>query len=543
MKPVNSLINMNTLPTNKDITERRRTLQNEHIGKQKSTFLIKLAKEVVETWENQDVPVQDWRVIYKKLQRNAYSENKSLFDCLPTKPSWKSNEDKRYYYNQKNNLGGYCTSKEVSYDIHPSKQSRRSGKIMEPSLINEPENDVVEDYDSLGQEDSDSNYQQPHQLRSTGDVHFADLLRDRANLSISQTISVMVFYKETFPDLQTLPSPPNRGHLSRISRKICTKISNAVQISAGNQTLFFDMKQYQNLYAQKREMICVCIGDKLVEFKELSNKKARTIAECLLPIIEKSCINRVVSDTEPTNTGYKNGVIAHINKIFPHIQYEPCRLHVLDLILKHQMRHFLGNLQTTGPNIQYSFVITLQNQWTAYRNTYLGIERSPVSSFPDLPKNEERRDDYRFLLELVKAIRTLREIGVRPYVKIPINPTSVSSARWNSKAIYALMAELVLESTDSDMLDLNDFISYQWAPVWFGVRDVTDWGKLSNLGINAQKVILKHGFLNKVEYKPPTNEFPERVFRLVNEKIPRCKSVPSLRDAVIRYVNTSNKLN
>ena len=47
MKPVNSLINMNTLPT-----ERRRTLQNEHIGKQKSTFLIKLAKEVVETWEN-----------------------------------------------------------------------------------------------------------------------------------------------------------------------------------------------------------------------------------------------------------------------------------------------------------------------------------------------------------------------------------------------------------------------------------------------------------------------------------------------------------
>ena len=27
------------------------------------------------------------------------------------------------------------------------------------------------------------------------------------------------------------------------------------------------------------------------------------------------------------------------------------------------------------------------------------------------------------------------------------------------------MAELVLESTDSDMLDLNDFISYQWAPV------------------------------------------------------------------------------
>ena len=101
-------------------------MQNEHIGKQKSTFLIKLAKEVVETWENQNVPVQDWRVIYKKLQRNAQitqkftpktqistnhtrTTQKSTSIAITatiraqqyTKPRKDSNNHKRYLFEQK----------------------------------------------------------------------------------------------------------------------------------------------------------------------------------------------------------------------------------------------------------------------------------------------------------------------------------------------------------------------------------------------------------------------------------------------------------
>lgn len=544
VKPVNSLLNLKKLPSNKDVLQRRRTLQNEYIGKPKCTFLTKLAKGIVETWRKQDVPVQSWRVIYNKLQRSRLSEDNSLFDCLPNNPVWKTNEDKIYYLNQKQNLGGYCTSKEVSYNIHPSKQSRRYDQIPEAAQIHEHENEVEEDYDSdAGDDDSEPNFDPSGSLRTMGDVSFAESLRERANLSISQTIAVMKFYKDQFPDLHTIPTPPARGSLSRASRRVAAQISYDVELNSTNQTLCFDMKQYTNLYGQKREMICVCIGDKLVEFQELRNKKAITIAECLIPIIEKANIDCVVSDTEPTNTGSKNGVIALINKRFPHILYDPCRLHVLDLILKHEMQHLLGKVETTGPQIPYRFVTTLQNEWSEYRKKYVEIERSPVSSFPDLPNNEDRRDDYRLLLELVKAVRTLKETGERRFVRIPRIPTSVSSARWNSKAIYSLMAELVLESNDSSILALNHFIAYQWASVWFGVRDVTDWGKLTNIGEAAKNVLLKHGLINKIEIKPPTNEFAERVFRLVNEKISRCNSVQTLRNAVIRYVNNSIKLN
>jgi len=87
------------------------------------------------------------------------------------------------------------------------------------------------------------------------------------------------------------------------------------------------------------------------------------------------------------------------------------------------------------------------------------------------------------------------------------------------------MAELVMHSNDEHLLSLNRFIVYQWAPVWFDVRDVPDWGQLRNVSDGADKILLKHGLKNKTECKLPTNEFAERIFRQANEKIPRCSFV------------------
>ena len=580
VKPLNTLLNLKTLPSNKDVLKRRKTLQNEYIGKPKSTFLAKLAQEIEEVWMKQDVPVQSWRVIYNKLQRSSLSDSNSLFDCIPKNPVWKTNEDKIYYFNQKHNLGGYCTSKKVSFRLHPSKQPRRSAGISETPQRHDHGNEMGDNAESTHNDDDDDDDEQEEEddeeeeenddddeedggsgggndgddesvsdfnlsgnPRAMGDVTFAELLRERANLSISQTIAVMTFYKDHFANLESIPSPPSRGSLSRASRRVATQISRDVALTSINQTLYFDMKQYTNLYGHKREIICICIDKKLVEFQELRNKKAATIAECLIAVIEKASVGRIVSDTEPTNTGSKNGVIVLINKRFPNIQYEPCRLHVLDLIIKHEMQHLLGKVETTGPQIPFRFVTTLQNEWSEFRTKYLQVYRSPVSSFPDLPANEDRRDDYRLLLELTKAVRTLKETGERRYVKIPRIHTSVSSARWNSKAIYSLMAELVMENSDTSISALNKFIAYQWAPVWFGVRDIADWSKLTDLSDAARNVLLKHGLINRVENKPPTNEFAERVFRLANEKICRCSSVETLRNALIRYVNDTAKLN
>lgn len=466
-----------------------------------------------------------------------------MFDCISKMPVWKTAEDKKYYLNQKGNMVGYCTSTEVIYNIHPSKQSRKSDETGEALENYELEIKTDADTDLQDEEVIDSNFHFANNPRVIGDSEFAQLLRKRANLLLSQTIAVMQFYKDYFPDSDILPKPPSRSSLSRTSRSVTAQISQNVQLNSCNQTLYFDMKQYDKLYGQKREMICVCIDNQLVEFCELKNKKALTIAECLIPIIEKNNINRIVSDTEPTNTGIKNGVIAIINTRVPDIFFEPCRLNVLDLVLKHEMQSFLGKVKTTSPQIPYDFVKKLQENWNYFRNKYVEVEKSPASAFPDLPNNEDRRDDYRLLLELCKVVRTLKETGDKRYVKIPRFPVNISSARWNSKAIYSLLAELVLESNDENLLGLNRFIIYQWAPVWFGVRHVADWGKLNNLSKSANNVLEKNRLINKVEMDAPTNEFAERIFRMANEKISRCHSVESLRNALIRYVNYTRKLN
>lgn len=72
---------------------------------------------------------------------------------------------------------------------------------------------------------------------------------------------------------------------------------------------------------------------------------------------------------------------------------------------------------------------------------------------------------------------------------------------------------------------------------------MAEWGKLRNVSGGADKILLKHGLKHKTECKPPTNEFAERIFRQANEKILQCSSVQLLRNALLRYVNNSIKLN
>ena len=63
----------------------------------------------------------------------------------------------------------------------------------------------------------------------------------------------------------------------------------------------------------------------------------------------------VVSDTEATNTGRLNGVVTKLQKEYSNLRYEPCRLHVLDLIIKHEFSlRFVE--KTTSSNLPNQFV-------------------------------------------------------------------------------------------------------------------------------------------------------------------------------------------
>ena len=71
----------------------------------------------------------------------------------------------------------------------------------------------------------------------------------------------------------------------------------------------------------------------------------------------------VVSDTEPTNTGHKNGEATQLQKEYPGLRYEPCQLHdVLDLISKHAFSaHF--SEQTASTYLPYDFVQDMVRNW------------------------------------------------------------------------------------------------------------------------------------------------------------------------------------
>jgi hypothetical protein len=189
------------------------------------------------------------------VKRKGIPNNNELFDCIPLKPLWKCTEDKEYYLNQRNRRGGYCTTKEVPYAIHPSKRLK---------LISDKIETIYEDADGNDNEDVLSNYDSSDNTEvyetglRYGDVHFAEKLREAANLSISATIAVMEFYKSSFPHLADLPIPPSRGSVSILSRKEALKVSSTIVCAGTYEALYFDMKSYNDLYSKEREMLCLC---------------------------------------------------------------------------------------------------------------------------------------------------------------------------------------------------------------------------------------------------------------------------------------------
>ena len=81
----------------------------------------------------------------------------------------------------------------------------------------------------------------------------------------------------------------------------------------------------------------------------------------------------IVSDTEPTNTGRKGCVITLLQKEFPSSTFEPCRLHVLDLVLKHEFNNYFRG-ETKSAELHYNFVKKLKDNWSDLKNRTLKIQ-------------------------------------------------------------------------------------------------------------------------------------------------------------------------
>ncbi|OAF63603.1 hypothetical protein A3Q56_08689, partial [Intoshia linei] len=65
-----------------------------------------VASEIFQCWTNQDIPVQNNRNIIKRIRsvlqrKKLHTKCRDLFDVIPSKPEFKTPQDRVYYNNQK----------------------------------------------------------------------------------------------------------------------------------------------------------------------------------------------------------------------------------------------------------------------------------------------------------------------------------------------------------------------------------------------------------------------------------------------------------
>ena len=72
----------------------------------------------------------------------------------------------------------------------------------------------------------------------------------------------------------------------------------------------------------------------------------------------------------------------------------------------------------------------------------------------------------KFLYHLTRVFRHFTDRNEIPFVKFQQIP-NISNARWNSRAILALLAYILMTETRNWRRKFCSFISYSWADHWF----------------------------------------------------------------------------
>lgn len=175
-------------------------------------------------------------------------------------------------------------------------------------------------------------------------------------------------------------------------------------------------------------------------------------------------IKMIVCDTTPVNTGRLNGIVEKLRsemskRGFDKPQYIGCQHHILDRIVKHVL-DFYNPIPSTKPTLNYEFVDDLIQQYDVLQQSYKP-EAEMIKG-----QNPGWRDDFKFLYELCRAFRLLKETNAYPVIKWNKLP-SLHSARWNSRAIYALIAYFLIPKWRISLEIPCAFISNTWQEAWF----------------------------------------------------------------------------
>ena len=242
-----------------------------------------------------------------------------------------------------------------------------------------------------------------------------------------------------------------------------------------------------------------------------------------------SSIKMIICDTAVVNTGHKNGDVVRIQQKMLQMglnmpQYIGCQHHVLDRILKHVLDFYL-NKHTTGPNLNYTFIDEITEGYEVLKESYTPeVEMLAV-------ENPGWRDDFRFLYILRLAFRQYKENRKLPKIIWQSLP-SIHSARWNSRAIYSLIAYFLLPNWREILETPVFFIAFGWQEVWFSNQRFNNeiYDKLlSNIKETkcrtAEKCFKTHWSKeNSAIDIPRSNIITERGIKLMEEVRKTCKT-------------------
>lgn len=235
-----------------------------------------------------------------------------------------------------------------------------------------------------------------------------------------------------------------------------------------------------------------------------------------------SSIKMIICDTTAVNTGHINGVVVKIQqkmreKGFEQPQYIGCQHHILDRILKHVLDYFVGK-HTTKPSLNYDYIERIVEEYAVLQTSY----KSDIKI--NLHKNPGWRDDFKFLYELCMAFQFYEKNGKFPEIKWRKLP-SLHSARWNSRAIYTLIAYFLLPEWRDILRIPSTFIANGWQDAWFSDQKFKEtlyenlYSTIKEVKCpSALKCFVTHWNNNRsIIDIPRTNIIAERAIKLMEE--------------------------
>ena len=153
------------------------------------------------------------------------------------------------------------------------------------------------------------------------------------------------------------------------------------------------------------------------------------------------------------------------------------------------------------------------------------------------------RDDMKFLYYLTKVFKFFEENHHFPLINFQKLP-NISNAKWNSRAILAILAFILIPSARETLKSICRFISYDWAKFWFAdqlyhTHDFKTLAKLLKPYAKASKSLRNHW-----KQEPSaviilrSNQCAERAIKAMQQLYNNCKNKDKLH---LRFILTNKQ--